>query len=185
MTKASTLERIEQDIAAGDYGKARDRLHGLLRTYPSDLSLRKRLGDVYWHLQYPAMAGRYWYLEEYKTPDMICACTVFERTYSNDAVHMLHALKYRGSLDVINGSFAAQTLLDLQKRAEQEHQYTFIFRKGSAAEQTASAIEGSSVVKESSMAGEYISIAVVFLVLASIPVGFYVILRTVWRFLFG
>jgi hypothetical protein len=85
MTKTSTLEHVEQDIAAGDYSKVRDRLHGLLRTYPSDLTLRNRLGDVYWDLRYPAMAGRYWYLEDHKTPDMITACAAFERTYGNDA----------------------------------------------------------------------------------------------------
>ena len=34
MSKDRTLERIESEIVAGDLGKARDRLHGLMRTYP-------------------------------------------------------------------------------------------------------------------------------------------------------
>ena len=69
-----TLARIEGEIAAGDLGKARDRLHGLLSTYPADLMLRRKLGDVYWRLQYPEMAGRYWYLVEEKSPQMLEAC---------------------------------------------------------------------------------------------------------------
>ena len=58
-----TWARIEDEIAARDLGKARDRLHGLLVTYPEDLAIRHRLGEVYWMLGHPAMAGRYWYLE--------------------------------------------------------------------------------------------------------------------------
>jgi hypothetical protein len=38
-----TLDKVASEIAAGDLGKARDRLHGLLNTYP-DLGLRRRLG---------------------------------------------------------------------------------------------------------------------------------------------
>jgi hypothetical protein len=87
--KEKTLRRIEQDIVSGDYGKARDRLHGLLGSYPHDLSLRRMLGDIYWHLQYPVMAGRYWYLEEEKTPAMSVACAAFERSCGSDPVQIL------------------------------------------------------------------------------------------------
>ncbi len=64
MSKERTLERVEAEIAGGDLGKARDRLHGLIRTYPDDISLRSRLASIYWKLQYPHMAGCYWFLEE-------------------------------------------------------------------------------------------------------------------------
>ena len=93
-----TLKAIDADIAVGDFGKARDRLHGLLATYPDDLALRRRLGDVYWRLQHPAMADRYWYLEENKTPDMIVACAAFEQSFGNDPFHILLALKFRGDV---------------------------------------------------------------------------------------
>lgn len=116
-----TLEKVERDIATGDYGKARDRLHGLLSTYPDDLSLRRRLGDVYWKLQYPAMAGRYWYLEEEKTPEMVDACQAFEQSCGNNPFQISLDLKFRGDVDAIRDTFAGRTLLALQARARDEY----------------------------------------------------------------
>ena len=127
--KEETLRRIEREIAAGDRGKARDRLHGLLVTYPDDLALRRTLGDVYWQLHHPAMAGRYWYLEEDRTPDMSLACAAFEHTCGNDAAQILMALKFNGDVDALGDTFAGRTLLDLQERARQEHGYQFVFGK--------------------------------------------------------
>ena len=66
MSKDSTLKKVEYDVSQGDFGKARDRLHSLIGTYPDDLSLRSELARIYAKLQYPIMAGRYWYLEESK-----------------------------------------------------------------------------------------------------------------------
>ncbi len=56
----NTLKKIEEDILKNDLGKARDRLHGLISTYPNDLELRKKLGEIYFELKHPSMAGRYW-----------------------------------------------------------------------------------------------------------------------------
>lgn len=118
--KGNALQRIEEDIAAGDYGKARDRLNGLIATFPNDLTLRRKLGDIFWHLQYPAMAGRYWYLEEQKTPIMAAACQAFERSCGGDPLQILLALKFRGEIEAIRDTFAGQTLLTLQARAKEE-----------------------------------------------------------------
>lgn len=63
MSKTSTLEKVEQEISEGKLGIARDRLHGLVQAFPSDLTLRSKLGDVYWKLGYPRQAGLYWFLE--------------------------------------------------------------------------------------------------------------------------
>ncbi|MFC0187145.1 DUF6584 family protein [Fictibacillus aquaticus] len=95
--KPPAWQRIEHDIANGDLGKARDRLHGLLSTYPNNLKIRRKLGDIYYQLQDPAMAGRYWYLEEEKTPEMTAACEKFERAHGQDPKYMLRALKYNGN----------------------------------------------------------------------------------------
>ena len=127
--KETTLARIEREVAAGNLGKARDRLHGLIATYPDDLTLRRRLGDVYWRLQYPAMAGRYWYLEEAKSPDMVQACAAFEAACGNDPVQMLLALKFRGNVAAIGETFAGRTLQALQERAREERNCTIEFGK--------------------------------------------------------
>ncbi|WP_375794194.1 DUF6584 family protein [Peribacillus frigoritolerans] len=42
-----TIKKIEEDIEKNDLGKkARDRLKGLITTYPNELELRKKLGNI-------------------------------------------------------------------------------------------------------------------------------------------
>lgn len=132
MSIERTLRKIEQDIDVGDYGKARDRLHGLIFTYPDNLALRRKLGEIYWKLQYPAMAGRYWYLEEEKTPTMMTACENFERSCGNDPLQILLALKFRGDFESIQDTFAGCTLLELHTKARAMHRYYVDFRKPKA-----------------------------------------------------
>jgi hypothetical protein len=132
MAIEQTLNKVERDITSGDYGKARDRLHGLIATYPNDLSLRRKLGEVYWQLQYPAMAGRYWYLEEDKSPDMIAACQAFERWCGDNSFQILLSLKFRGDLASLDSAFAEQTLRALQSRVEEEYGCHVTFGKRGA-----------------------------------------------------
>ncbi|PAE42785.1 DUF6584 family protein [Bacillus sp. 7884-1] len=96
-----TLKKIEDDINKNDLGKARDRLHGLISAYPNELELRKRLGDIYFELKYPSMAGRYWYLEENKTPEMEKACGEFEKSMGNDPFRIARTLKYKGDKEIL------------------------------------------------------------------------------------
>ena len=127
-----TLKKIEYDISTENCRRARDRLHGLILTYPDNLSLRRKLGDIYWKLQYPEMAGRYWYLEEDKSPTMTTACAVFERTFGNDPLHILIALKFRGDIKSIEDTFPGRTLLALHTQAKQKHGYYVDFQKQKA-----------------------------------------------------
>ncbi len=124
-----TLHRIEDDFASGDYGKARNGLPGLLATYRDALAVRRKLGDVYWQLQYPTVPGRYWYLDEEESPAMIAACRVFERSCGNDPVWMLLAPKFRGDIEAIGDMFAGCTLLALQERAREERDCHIEFGK--------------------------------------------------------
>ncbi|WP_141770073.1 DUF6584 family protein [Bacillus sp. OV322] len=97
-----TLKKIEEDIKKNDLGKARDRLHGLISTYPNALELRKKLGDIYFELKYPSMAGRYWYLEENKTPEMVKVCNEFEKSMVNDPKRIARTLKFKGDVEILN-----------------------------------------------------------------------------------
>lgn len=101
MAKDETLRNVEYDISKGNYEKARARLHSLIWTYPDDLDLRRRLGDIYWLLQIPKKAGQYWYLEKDKTPEMESACKVFEAAYGGDPLLMLQELKFQGDRKAI------------------------------------------------------------------------------------
>lgn len=113
-----TLYKIQCDLEAGNFGKARDRLHGLLSSYPNNLDIRRRLGLVYWDLKYPVNAGRYWYLQETKTPEMIKACKEFEENCGNHPFQILRSLKFKGDINQI-GEHARLTIMGLQKRAKQ------------------------------------------------------------------
>ncbi|MBJ7986641.1 DUF6584 family protein [Bacillus cereus] len=110
-----TLKRIEKDIENNNLGKARDRLHGLIATYPNELALRKKLGDIYFTLQYPEMAGRYWYLEKEKTDVMHAACLQFEQSMGNDSYHIVRALKFKG-----DHIYTEHPLQPLQKKVVEE-----------------------------------------------------------------
>ena len=96
MPLEETLKTIELEIAENNLGQARDRLTGLISSYPDDLGLRRRLGDVYWRLGDRAMAGRYWYLESTRTGDMKVAVKAFEHSQGHDPYNIARCLKYRG-----------------------------------------------------------------------------------------
>ena len=116
-----TWARIEDEIAAHDLGKARDRLHGLLVTYPEDLAIRHKLGEVYRQLGHPAMAGRYWYLEQPTMAEEIAARRAFERSCGGSQLEILLALKFRGDPDKLRDSHARQKLQALIKDVEAEY----------------------------------------------------------------
>ncbi|WP_432363837.1 DUF6584 family protein [Sporosarcina sp. UB5] len=103
-----------------DLGKARDRLHGLISTYPNELELRKKLGDIYFELKYPAMAGRYWYLEKNKTPQMVKACMQFENSMGHDMNKIARALKYKGDMELLEGLAIDPALLSSQNKVKEK-----------------------------------------------------------------
>jgi hypothetical protein len=111
-----TLKKVEEDIKNNDLGKARDRLHGLIATYPNEIKLRKKLGDIYWELKYPSMAGRYWYLAESKTQEMIQACQKFEGSLGNDPIKILRSLKFKGDSEFINNLQSRLIFSSLEKQ---------------------------------------------------------------------
>jgi hypothetical protein len=124
-----TMAIIEKDMQSGNLGKARDRLHGLLVTYPDNLNLRKQLGDIYWLLQMPDMAGRYWYLEEIKDERMNIACHIFEKQFKNDPAFILLAIKFKGNTENEPDNFANQTLEMLHQKAREKHSWYTDYRK--------------------------------------------------------
>lgn len=130
MTKDSTLEQIEIEVKTGELGKARDRLHGLIATYPDDLTLRARLAQVYWTLQYPEMAGRYWLFEAGETDEIRMAQAAFEKRYGRDPLLMLQAIKFRGNPDLLPPP-ARQRLDRLIAECQDKHEYypTFAHRQ--------------------------------------------------------
>ncbi|MGW2208880.1 DUF6584 family protein [Streptomyces sp. NPDC001781] len=64
MPLRETLARVDEDLAAGRVPVARQRLRGLVSSFPHDAALRRRLAEVYRLYGEPAQAGRWMYLEE-------------------------------------------------------------------------------------------------------------------------
>ena len=95
MPKETTLKRVSDDTKRGYLGTARDRLHGLLATYPDDLSLRPPLAQIYWQLRHPGMAGLYWFLDHERNDDIRTAIAEFERECGGDPWIMLTRLKIK------------------------------------------------------------------------------------------
>lgn len=114
MSLEETLARVRADIESGNLGKARDRLHGLISNRPSDFLLREDLGEVYWDLGDPAMAGRWWYFAEEPTPQMREAIAAFESRHGGEPGAVLRALKVHFPPPT---PYVTARLLDLESRA--------------------------------------------------------------------
>lgn len=113
MSKKSTLQVIEAEIAEGKLGIARDRLHGLVLSYPDDLMLRSRLGDVYAKLGYPREAGRYWFLEETLTEVKREAVAAFVQECGADPAEILRRLRLRCAPEQISEITAKQKIEEM------------------------------------------------------------------------
>lgn len=128
MARNDTLKKIYSEIEAGNLGKARDRLHGLMVTYPDDIHIRELLGDLYWRMHLPAMAGRYWYLTETSGVHVETARIAFEKSFGNDPIRIMIALKFRGDPDKLSDQ--AQKRIDaLQEDHIRRHGNRFNWTK--------------------------------------------------------
>jgi hypothetical protein len=130
MSKQTTLHRVGDDIRRGYFGTARNRLHGLLATYPDDLSLRPRLAEVYWQLRHPGMAGRYWFLASERNEDICTAIAEFERECGGDPWIMLARLKLPQHPDQMPDGFAKSQALELLDLCRKKHRRVPAFPSG-------------------------------------------------------
>ncbi|MFF2776012.1 DUF6584 family protein [Streptomyces sp. NPDC058052] len=107
MPLRETLARIDADLAAGRIPVARQRLRGLVSSFPRDLTLRRRLAEVYRLYGDAAEAGRWMYLEEDRDTDETAA---FEARYRS-AARRMKALAWRGTEAEAATPFAAARLV--------------------------------------------------------------------------
>lgn len=119
MPVEQTLHRAADEMARGDLAsvlRARQRLAGLVGTYPQRLDLRERLAEVYRVLGQPAQAGRWTYLSEHRDPEETLA---FERAYRH-AVGRLGALNWARPIDDAPTEVARDRLTSLYREAQVE-----------------------------------------------------------------
>jgi len=107
MSLRETLARVDADLAAGRVPVARQRLRGLVSSFPYDLTLRRRLAEVYRLYGDAAEAGRWMYLEEDRDADETAA---FEARYGSPGWRM-KAIAWRGPEAMAATSFAKGQLV--------------------------------------------------------------------------
>lgn len=66
------------------------------------------------------MAGRYWYLEKNKTPEMIEACIQFEKSMGNDPIKITRALKFKGDSEIIKRLELDQEISPIQNKVKEK-----------------------------------------------------------------
>ncbi|WP_329446130.1 DUF6584 family protein [Streptomyces canus] len=116
MSLRETLARVDADLAAGRVPVARQRLRGLVSSFPYDLTLRRRLAEVYCLYGDPAEAGRWMYLEEDRNADETAA---FEARYGSAAWRM-KALAWCGPEAMAATSFAEGQLVAVRTACAEE-----------------------------------------------------------------
>lgn len=116
MPLRETLARVDADLAAGRIPVARQRLRGLVSSFPYDLTLRVRLAEVYRLYGDAAEAGRWMYLEEDRNADEIAA---FEARYGSSGWRM-KALAWRGPEAMAATAFAEEQLVAVRTACADE-----------------------------------------------------------------
>ncbi|MFE7352676.1 DUF6584 family protein [Streptomyces sp. NPDC057543] len=113
MALKETLERVDADLAAGRVPMARQRLRGLVSSYPHHPALRRRLAAIYRMYGDLAEAGRWSYLEEDRLPDEVAA---FDKRYS-DPVRRMRALAWQGPESAADSPFIEEQLATVRTAA--------------------------------------------------------------------
>jgi hypothetical protein len=116
MPLRETLARVDADLAAGRVPVARQRLRGLVSSFPYDLTLRRRLAEVYRLYGDAAEAGRWTYLDEDRDAGETAA---FELRYGSSGRRMT-ALAWRGPEALAATPFAQAQLVAIRTARAEE-----------------------------------------------------------------
>lgn len=134
MGEEDTLRRVQEDLEAGRTVMARQRLRGLIGSYPQRLDLREQLADLYRGDGIMSQAGRWSFLSESLSEEELQA---FEREYADPMVRM-QVVGWRGSEDAA-GLVGRERLVALRQEAELKAGRSLSWeRAGKAASATAS-----------------------------------------------
>lgn len=88
--------RIEEDMKAGRKKKACDRLRNLINEFPDDISLREKLGQIYYDSGFLDEAGKFWILSEPKNSEMKQAVELYKNSLGNSGNAILKDIVFRG-----------------------------------------------------------------------------------------
>lgn len=96
------LYRIEQDLKEGRKKKACDRLRNMINQFPNDISLRKKLGQIYFEAGFLDEAGKFWILSASENSEMENAVELYRKSLSNSGNAILKDIVFRGDKDLLD-----------------------------------------------------------------------------------
>ncbi|MDR3023763.1 DUF6584 family protein [Chryseobacterium sp.] len=105
--------RIEQDLKEGRKKKACDRLRNMINQFPNDLSLRKKLGQIYFEAGFLDEAGKFWILSKPENNEMEAAVEIYRKSLSNSGNAILNDIVFRGDKDLLD-EHAKKVILELE-----------------------------------------------------------------------
>ena len=110
-------QQIEEYIEEGDYHSVKKNLHDYLNNNPNNLEVRTQLGQVYWDLGDAEAAGRYWFLIEANSPEMVAATFTFLKSCKNEPLEILRRIEFNGEIGELDSEFAKYMLVNLRSEA--------------------------------------------------------------------
>lgn len=125
-------QEIDDLIEEGDLNSAKNNLHDLLNNNPNNLDIRTKLGQVYWGLGDAEAAGRYWFLIEANSPEMVAATFEFVTSCNNDPLEILRRIEFNGEIGELQSEFAKYMLVNLQSEATKPEALASQFAKNQA-----------------------------------------------------
>ncbi|KPH13905.1 DUF6584 family protein [Chryseobacterium sp. ERMR1:04] len=109
----SIFYRIEQDLKAGRKKKACDRLRNLINEFPDDISLREKLGQIYYDSGFKDEAGKFWIFFEPQNFEMKEAVEIYRNSLSNSGNAILKDIVFRGDRNQLP-EYAQKKLKELE-----------------------------------------------------------------------
>lgn len=110
----NVFDKVEQDLKDGRKKKACDRLRNLINQFPDDLSLRKKLGQIYYNAGFLDEAGKFWILSEPENDEMKDAVALYRKSLGNSGNAILKDIVFRGNKALLN-EYAMSVFTDLEK----------------------------------------------------------------------
>ncbi|RXM37660.1 hypothetical protein BOQ62_21660 [Chryseobacterium sp. CH21] len=108
--------RIEKDLKEGRKKKACDRLRNMINQFPNDLSLRKKLGQIYFEAGFLDEAGKFWILSIPENNEMETAIEIYRKSLSNSGNAILKDIVFRGDKNLLN-EYTRKVITELEQHS--------------------------------------------------------------------
>ncbi|WP_288434663.1 DUF6584 family protein [uncultured Chryseobacterium sp.] len=121
------LYRIEKDLKDGGKKKACDRLRNMINQFPNDLSLRKKLGQIYFEAGFLDEAGKFWILSAPENDEMKKAVELYTKSLGHSGSAILKDIVFRGDKDFLD-EYALKVITELEKDSVRVTKHIPVFK---------------------------------------------------------